>query len=62
MSENWIDRIPMLSVNPDAATREDVARMAANLMATRHELIRLRDIVSEADVESIDQVLEDLKS
>lgn len=27
----WIERLNMLSVNPDAATRDDVARMAAEL-------------------------------
>ena len=32
MALEWEDRIPMLSVNPDAATREDIARMAAELM------------------------------
>ena len=28
----WDERITMLSINPDAATREDIARMAAELM------------------------------
>ena len=28
----WDERVTMLSINPDAATREDVARMAADLM------------------------------
>lgn len=31
----WTERLPMLSINPDAATRHDVARMVAELMECR---------------------------
>lgn len=29
----WIERIGMLSINPDAANRDDVARLASELLA-----------------------------
>ena len=45
----WSERIPMLSINPDAATKEDIAKLAAELMEARHELLRLSEIVSGED-------------
>ncbi len=49
MSLPWSERIPMLSINPDAANREDIARLASELMEARHELLRLSEIVSDED-------------
>lgn len=46
MSLPWSERITMLSINPDAATREDIARLAAELMEARYELLRLLGIIS----------------
>jgi hypothetical protein len=40
----WNERVPMLSINPDAATREDVARMAAELMECKY-------IISKANID-----------
>lgn len=34
----WVERVPMLSINPDAATRDDVANLAAELMESRRLL------------------------
>jgi len=55
---NWLERIPTLSINPDMATREDVARLAAELMEARHELQRLLEIVGDEDREIIDSILD----
>ena len=47
----------MLSINPDAATREDIARLAAELMEARHELLRLSEIVCDEDYRIIMSLL-----
>jgi hypothetical protein len=49
----------MLSINPEAARPQDVARMAAQWMDYRHELERLRDVVCEQDTAIIQSLLED---
>jgi hypothetical protein len=53
----WFDRITVLSVHPDAATRDDISRLASDLMRCRNELARLLDVVADQDVESITDVL-----
>ena len=34
----WNEKVPMLSINPDAATNVDIARLAAELMEANHKL------------------------
>ena len=41
LEDPWHDRVPMLSVHPDAATRYDIVRMASELMNARHLLWQL---------------------
>ena len=42
MSLPWSERVPMLSINPDAASRHDVGRLAAELMECRKEVIEIK--------------------
>jgi hypothetical protein len=41
----WEERVPLFSINPDAANSEDVARMAAELMEARRELMVARKLI-----------------
>jgi capsule polysaccharide export protein KpsE/RkpR len=47
MSLPWSERIPMLSIHPDAATRDEVARLAAELMDARAALAQARVAMTE---------------
>ena len=38
----WNERVGLLSINPDAATREDVAHIAADNMALQYQIETLR--------------------
>lgn len=41
--DDWLERAATLSVHPDSATRDDVARLAAELMEANARIIELTD-------------------
>jgi len=51
---SWAERVTMFSINPDAATRDDIAEMATQLS----ELMDLRTYLSEL-VRKIDALSDD---
>lgn len=47
----FIEKIGVLSINPDAATRDDVANMAAQLMEYYSKILELESQLSSANAE-----------
>ena len=43
LDDEWDARVVTLSVHPDCATRDDVARLAADLMAANARIVSLTD-------------------
>ena len=41
----WNELVPAISINPDCATRHDIARLAAELMEANHRAQRLRETI-----------------
>ena len=56
-ADDFLERIPAISIHPESATIREIARMAAELMACRHELQRLLDVVGDVDYDIIKKVL-----
>lgn len=42
----WSERVNMLSINPDAANRDDIARLASELTAANNNIERRKDYES----------------
>lgn len=52
---SWLERVPMLSIHPDAATRHDVANLAAELMEARRLLCLVWNRVQGQNVDDGDK-------
>lgn len=46
-----LERVPMLSVHPDAATRDDIAGIASELMEARHLLCHVWNHMHGQDID-----------
>lgn len=46
----WGERVNMLSINPDAATRDDVAKLAASLGDCYRVLWQINEMTENADI------------
>jgi len=42
----WNERVVLLSIKPDAARRQDIARLAAELMEANHKLCQIRQLTA----------------
>ncbi len=48
----WNERVPMLSIHPDAASRDDVARLAAELMEANKQVEQFNEALEMLWMES----------
>ena len=51
----WSERVGMLSIHPDAATRHDIARLAADLMYANAEIQRLKEAITNIRLKLLDR-------
>ena len=52
----WNEKVPVLSINPDMATRDDIARLASELMEARQMLAALREGVKRVRQEIVAEI------
>ena len=55
----WSERVAMLSINPDARGKDDIARLSAELMDTCQKLTKLEDVYKQFS--HLDHLLSDEK-
>jgi len=47
----WTEKVPMLSINPDAATTQDIGRLASELMECRQVLLGYEEFEAKLIIE-----------
>jgi hypothetical protein len=47
MALPWEERVVMLSINPEAATVSDIAKLAADLMDAKAQVLELKQILDD---------------
>ena len=56
----WCERVPMLSINPHAATIDDIARLASELIDTKHALWEILEATENVTREDLRAAIRDI--